>query len=126
MMDRVRTVVRWAVFLAVIYAAWNVGPVYLGYFQFKNGVAEATREGGQGPERELAARVAALATSIGVPVEPRAINVSKDRTLTHVHLTYTEELRLLPGVSYPWTFSISAEGLAVKPQTMTDVLGELP
>ncbi len=36
-------------------------------------------------------------------------------------MTYTEELRLAPAVTYPWTFSINAEGLAVKPQTVSDV-----
>ena len=39
-------------------------------------------------------------------------------------MTYTEELRLAPAVSYPWTFSINAEGLAVKPQTVSDVIEE--
>ena len=37
----------------------------------------------------------------------------------------TEELRLAPAVIYPWTFSINAEGLAVKPHTVSDVIEQV-
>ena len=105
--------------------AWHVGPVYLAYREFRTEVAGATRAGGRGPARELVAVVAGLAERIGVPVAREAIKVRKEGTRTYLEVTYTEELRLVQAVTYPWTFSIHAEGLAVKPQTVSDVLEEV-
>ena len=44
-----------------------------------------------------------------------------------VDVRYTEQLRLAPTLTYPWTVAIGAEGLAVTPRTMSDVLqGAVP
>ena len=51
--------------------------------------------------------------------------LKKEETRTYLEVTYTEELRLAPAVTYPWTFSINAEGLPVKPHTVSDVLEEV-
>ncbi len=121
----IRTIVTCMFVLGVVYLTWNVGPVYLAYREFKNAAADMTRVGGRGSERELAAEVAELAERIGVPVAREAITVRKEGTRTYLEVTYTEELRVVPAVTYPWTFSIAATGLAVKPQTMGDVIGEV-
>ena len=121
----VRTFLKVVFACGVVYMAWNVGPVYLASREFRTEVTGATRVGGRGPERELVAVVAGLAERIGVPVAREAIKVRKEGTRTYLEVTYTEELRLAPAVSYPWTFSINAEGLAVKPQTVSDVIEEV-
>ena len=118
----VRTFLKYVLACGVVYLVWNVGPVYFAYREFTTEVAGATRVGGRGPERELVAVVVRLADRIGVPVARKAIKVRKETTRTYLEVTYTEELRLAPAVTYPWTFSITAEGLAVKPHTVSDVL----
>ncbi len=60
-----------------------------------------------------------------MPVGLDAIKVSKQGIRTYLEVAYTEELRLAPAVTYPWTFSINAEGLAVKPRTMSDVIADV-
>ena len=121
----VRTFLKYVLVCGLVYMAWNVGPVYLAYREFRTEVAGATRVVGRGSERELVAVVARLADRIGVPVAREAIKVRKEVTRTYLKVTYTEELRLAPAVSYPWTFSINAEGLAVKPQTVSDAIEEV-
>ena len=121
----VRTILKSVSALGAVYMMWNVGPVYLAYREFKIEAAEVTRGAARGPERELVAAVAGLAERIGVPVARQAIKVRKEGTRTYLEVTYTEELRLAPTVTYPWAFSINAEGLAVKPRTMSDVLGDV-
>ena len=121
----VRTFLKLVFACGVVYMAWNVGPVYLAYREFRTEVTGATRVGGRGPERELVAVVAGLAERIGVPVAREAIKVRKEGTRTYLEVTYTEELCLAPAVIYPWTFSINAEGLAVKPQTVSDVIEDV-
>ena len=125
MLKMVRTIVKSVFALWVIYLTWTIGPVYLAYREFKIEAADVTRVAGRGPERELVAEVVGLAERVGVPVAREAIKVRKEGTHTYLEVTYTEELRLAPAVTYPWTFSIDAEGLAVKPRTVSDVLGEV-
>jgi hypothetical protein len=121
----VRTILKWVFAFGAVYVTWNVGSVYLAYQEFKTEAAEMTRVRGRGPERELVAEVARLAARIGVPVGLEAIKVRKQGTRTYLEVAYTEELRLAPAVTYPWRFSVNAEGLAVKPRTMSDVFEEL-
>ena len=120
-----RTVLKSSVALVILYAVWQVGPVYVSYQKLRTEVAEAARVGEQGTEYELQTTVAGLAADLGVPIARNGIMVSKGRTHTQVQVTYTEQLRPLPGVRYPWTFSIAAQGLAVKPRTMHDILTDL-
>ena len=121
----VRTFLKYVLVCGLVYMAWNVGPVYLAYREFRTEVAGATRVVGRGSERELVAVVARLADRIGVPVAREAIKVRKEVTRTYLKVTYTEELRLAPAVTYPWTFSIKAEGLAVTPHTVSDVIEQV-
>lgn len=121
----VRTILTWVFTLWVVFVVWTVGPIYLAYREFTFAAAEATRVGGRGSQRELVAEVAELAEQVGVPVAREAIKVRKEGTHTYLEVTYTERLRLAPTVTFPWTFSISADGLAVKPRTMSDVIEEL-
>ena len=125
MLRMVGTVVKLVLALGVIYMVWNVGPVYLAYREFSTEVAGATRAGGRGAERALVAEVAGLAERIGVPLARGAIRARKEGSRTYLEVTYTEELRLAPTITYPWTFSVNAEGLPVKPQTMGDVIDTL-
>ncbi len=120
-----RTFLKYVLACGVVYIAWNVGPVCLAYREFRTEVAGATRVAGRGSERDLVAVVALLADRIGVPVARKAIKVRKKGTRTYLEVTYTEELRLAPAVTYPWTFSINAEGLAIKPQTVSDVIEQV-
>ena len=121
----VRTFLKYVLVCGLVYMAWNVGSVYLAYREFRTEVAGATRVVGRGSERELVAVVARLADRIGVPVAREAIKVRKEGTRTYLKVTYTEELRLAPAVTYPWTSSINAEGLAVKPHTVSDVIEQV-
>lgn len=121
----VRSLLKWVLVGGVVYMAWNVGPVYLAYRELRTEVAGATRAGGRGSERELVSVVPRLADRIGVPVAREAIKVRKEGTRTYLEVTYTEEIRLAPTITYPWTFSINVEGVAVKPRTVSDVLDEV-
>ena len=122
----VRTILKSVFAIWGIYLAWSIGPVYLAYREFKVEAADVTRVGGRGRERVLVAEVAELADRVGVPVAREAIKVRKEGNHTYLEVTYTEDLRFAPLVSYPWTFSINVDGLAVKPRTVGDVFDGEP
>jgi hypothetical protein len=112
----IRAAVKFGIAALLIYVAWNVGPVYVAHRQLKTDVAQATRDYGRGPEEELVTAVLALTNRTGALVDGDDIQVYKDATYTYLRLAYTEQLHLLPGFIYPWTFTISAQGLAISAQ----------
>jgi hypothetical protein len=112
----IRALVKLGMAFVIVYFAWNVGPVYVASQRFRSEVAQTTRDVGRGPEQELVTAIMALATRVGVPLDADDIRVRKDRTYTYLDLSYTEQLQLLPTMTYPWTFLISAQGLSVTPR----------
>lgn len=119
----IRTVLKLAVVGAFVYAAWHVSPVYLHYVTFKDEVAQTARFGGARPEHEIVDRVMAVAGELQIPLTREAVRVRQESNHTFIDASYTEHLRLLPRVTYPWTFKISAEGWLVRPVTADDVMG---
>jgi hypothetical protein len=119
----VRTVVKLAIAALVVHAVWKVSPVYLDYVKFRDELTETARRTGARRENEILERVMEVATSMEIPVTREAVRVRKDRDHTFIDATYTENLELLPRVTYPWTINISVDGWTVKPVTLDEVLG---
>ncbi len=90
MLDVVRTILKSAVALLVIYAAWQIVPVYIDYQQLRTEVADTTRERGRGSEQELHEAIAQLAAARGVTVRRQDLTVSKSRAYTQVEMRYTK------------------------------------
>tara|TARA_B110000116_G_scaffold129492_1_gene112368 strand:- start:1365 stop:1505 length:141 start_codon:yes stop_codon:yes gene_type:complete len=43
------------------------------------------------------------------------------RTYIYLELTYTQQLKLFPTVTYPWTFRVNTRALAIATQPWNDV-----
>ena len=112
----IRAAVKFGIASLILYVAWHVGPVYVAHRQLKTDVVQATRDHGRGSEEELLTAVLAVTNRVGAPVDSDDIQVHKDDTYTYLRVTYTEPLQLLPSFTYPWTFTINAQGLAITPQ----------
>lgn len=116
----VRLIVRAGLAFLVVYFAWHVGPVYVVHRQFKAEVAEATREGALGEPQALVTTVQSVAKRLGVPLGADDLRVRKDRTYLYLELAYTTQLQVLPSVTYPWTFRVNTQALAIVTQPWND------
>ena len=122
----VRTLVQWVVFALVAYACWQVAPIYLRSRQFEEQLEVTARQSHSLSDGVVAARALELARSYDLPVTRDGITVRQVPNHTYVDVTYTADLQLLPGRSFPWTFSASVDGYVLRPQRVSDVIPALP
>ena len=116
----IRALVKVAIAFVLVHAAWYVGPVYVAHQRFKSEVAQTTRDAGRGPEQDLVTAVMAAAARLGVPLDADDRRVRRDATYTYLDLSYAEQLRVLPTITYPWTFLIRTQGLSITPRPWND------
>lgn len=109
----VRLIGRAGLAFVVVYFAWQVGPVHVAHRQFKAEVAEATREGTLGAPQDLVTTVQSIAKRAGVRLGVDDVRVRKDRTYLYLELAYTKQLQPLLTVTYPRTFRVNTQALAI-------------
>jgi hypothetical protein len=119
----VRTIIKFAVFLLCLNAAGRVALAYVDYARFKDRLSQLAMAVREHPESEIVGHVLELGGSMEIPVAAEGVRVRKEPNHTYIDVTYTEQLRLLPNTTYPWTFNITADGWVLRPTTVDDVLG---
>jgi hypothetical protein len=117
-----RNLVRLAVVLLIGNALYRFVPVYLHHHQFKDAVAETAKFAKERSDTDLVDRVMVLAERYQIPLEREAVQVSRDKQLTYITLTYEEQIQWAPAYRKPMPFTISVEGWHVTPRTGIDPL----
>jgi hypothetical protein len=118
----VRNLIRLAVLLLIAHALFRFVPVYVHHYQFKDAVAETALFAKDRTDIELVDRVMTLAERYHVPLERDAVQISRDKLMTYITLTYEEQVEWLPTYQRPMPFTVSVEGWHVQPRTGVDPL----
>jgi len=93
----------------VANATWHLFVVYSAHYRFKDAVEAAAQSGVGQSEAQLGARVMELAAQYDVPAVPGTFSVRRADKHTLIEGSYTRPVDLLPGFSYPWSFSWSVD-----------------
>ena len=117
-----RNLIRLAVLLLIANALYRFVPVYLHYYQFKDGVQETALFAKDKTDTELVDRVMTLAERYQIPIERDAVQVSRDTRLTHITLMYEEQIEWVPTYRRTMPFTVAVEGWHVRPPTGLDPL----
>jgi hypothetical protein len=118
----VRNLIRLAVLLLIAHALFRFVPVYVHHYQFKDAVAETALFAKDRTDTELVDRVMTLAERYQIPLERDAVQVSRDKLMTYITLTYEEQIEWVPSYRRPMPFTVSVEGWHVQPPTGVDPL----
>jgi hypothetical protein len=103
----VRTVLKLVVVALLANAGWHMSQAWLAYFKFKDAVTSTSLYGGDRSIQQIHDRVMELASEYSVPVPEDGFTVRRDeKHHTFIDGSYTQQIELLPGRSYPWTFSV--------------------
>lgn len=116
-----RKLLNLAVVLAIVHAGWKVGPVFFRHFTFQDKVTEAARFWERGTADELKKEILKIAQSEGVPLDPKALDVSKTGNRVRVVASYTENLEFLPRYYYPREFRILINTALARPMAPGDI-----
>ena len=106
-----RTIVTFAIVIAIVNASIRGGGAYWKYYQFRDAAEQIAVFGGKTDTNLLRSQVYEKAEKLEVPIEWDGIEVARDGYRTIVDATYQETVEFLPRVSRELTFSFSVEGV---------------
>ena len=102
----IKKLISLAIFLALAYATFNVGAVYIRYQQFKDAVREVALFAGNKTDEQLKARVMELAERDNVPLDPEYVRVDRVADRVTITASYVETIKVLPGYERQWQFDV--------------------
>ncbi|MEO8077702.1 MAG: hypothetical protein ABI818_15340 [Acidobacteriota bacterium] len=105
----VRKVMNLAVFLLIANAVYQISPVIVHHFQFKDSLNELALFSSKLTDAEVVERTMALAQENQIPLMRQFVQVRHDKGTIYIDATYVELLRYLPGLDYPWQFDAGAK-----------------
>jgi len=105
-----RTLVKLAIVVLIVYAGVRIVPVFWTYVKFKDAVQETANFSSRRSVEEVRASVVKIAERYDVPITLQDVRVRKVKDATLVETSYSAQLEYFPGRFYPWTFDVKVEG----------------
>jgi hypothetical protein len=102
--------IRFAIVALLLWAVWHVGAAMWQQFRFEDQVKQVAQFGADRDEATVRGAVMEAATTLRVPLEAGRVNVRRQNDRLYIDLVYTARIEILPRYTYPWTFTVSAEG----------------
>ena len=114
----IRFVLRLALVALIANATWHLGTAYLTYYKFKDSITETARFSKEKSDKQLHMRVLELASQFDIPLAVDAFTIRHENGHTYVDGAYIQLVELVPGYSYPWSFSWSIDARTITPTTL--------
>ncbi len=102
----IRKLINLAIFLLIANAVYQVAPVALHQFQFKDAVHDLALFAQRETNDQIIDKVMTLAAENNVPLEREYIQIARSTGSMNIKATYVETMHFLPGFSYPWQFDV--------------------
>jgi len=106
-----RTIVTFAIVIAIVNASIRGGSAYWKYYQFQDAAQQIAVFGGRTDTNLLRSQVYEKAEKLEVPIEWDGIEVTRNGGRTVIDATYRETVEFLPRFSRELTFAFSVEGV---------------
>ena len=110
----IRKLFQLAVFLLIVNAVYQVAPVGLHFFEFKDAVEELALFSQKSTDQALVDRVMGLAEENHIPRDRDYVEVRRTDNEIIITASYVESLRLLPGYEYSRQFDVVGRAFTVK------------
>lgn len=107
-MGRIKVLIGLVLVAAVIYAIWNVAPVYLAKYQFEDELASIAKFSADHTEEQIHDEVMKKAKDIGVPVLPENVHVVKDSGHVTITANYNVVFQLPNGKQWVLSFNTTS------------------
>jgi len=122
----VKTLIKIAVALLVLHAAFRIGNAYWNFYRFEDALQQSAQFGERRADKQLCDEAMGAATQYEVPIAPGDLTIfrgqnppyscsggpsgtrptSPTQPVTQIRIegSYVEQLQILPGYIYPWEF----------------------
>jgi hypothetical protein len=104
-----KTIIKIAIVLVVLFACFNVGRALLTEYQFEDAVHENLLFDPRMTDPEIVRMVLETAGKYNVPIDTSGISVTQQGPDIHIDMSYVTTIVLIPGVfEKEWNFQPSA------------------
>ena len=110
-----KTLIKLAVVVIVIYAVAQAGLTGLGYFQLKDATQQLITFGTALRTQELHELILEEARELEIPLAATAVTVERQGTQTTAAARYTVQYQYFPGRYYPVELAFVVESFALNP-----------
>ncbi len=115
-----KTVIKIAIALAIINAAYHAGEAAWDYYQLKDDTLQLITFGSQESTTELHNRILEKAALLDLPLLPENIAVHRQGTRTTVEAAYTQPIEYFPKQIYQAKLSFLVENYSLNPGKAED------
>jgi hypothetical protein len=113
----IKAAVKLAFVALLANASWQLLNVYWPHFKFTDAVKSTTQYRGEKSDDQVRQRILELAVQYDVPVTDENLTLRRDEAHTIVDAAYVRAITFMPGVTYPWPFTLHVDTFVVKPLT---------
>ncbi len=107
-----KTIIKIAISLAIVNAAFHAGEAAWRYYQFKDATQQLIIFGSQEHTTDLQNRILERAAELRVPLLPENLTIHRQGTRTYVDAAYIQPVEYFPNQIYPVDLTFSVEAFA--------------
>jgi hypothetical protein len=101
-----KTLIKLIIVVLVLNAVYRVGSAYWTHYQFQDSIQEAAQFAEHATPEDLRAKILELASTLGVPIDPDNLTVTRGNRRIDVDGSYFRDLELVPRYKRRWNFTI--------------------
>jgi hypothetical protein len=101
-----KTLLKLIVVLLILNAAYRVGTAYWTHYQFQDSIQQMAQFAEHAAPDDLRTRILEQAGTLGVPIDPDHLSVTRGNRRIDIDGSYVRDLELLPRFTRRWDFSI--------------------
>jgi hypothetical protein len=101
-----KTIIKLVIVLLILNATYRVGSAYWTHYQFQDSIQEAAQFAERASPEDLRAKILELAATLGVPIDPDNLTVTRGNRRIDIDGSYFRNLELVPRYKGRWDFTI--------------------
>jgi hypothetical protein len=109
-----KTILKLIVVALLANAGFHTSLAWISYLRFKDAVTQTAQFGSRRSIQQIRDKVMEQASEFSVPVQEDSFTVRRDDTHTYIDGAYTQKIDILPGKTYPWTFTFHVDTFVVQ------------
>jgi hypothetical protein len=110
-----KTILKLIVVALLANAGFHASLAWIAHFRFKDAVQQTAQFGGRRSIQQIHDKVMEHASAFSVPLQEDSFTVRRDDSQhTYIDGSYTQAIDLLPGKTYPWTFTFHVDTFVVQ------------
>lgn len=116
-----KTILKLLVVAAIVNATVRVAMASWQFYQLKDAAEQILLFGDNLSVAQLQDQIARRAVNLEIPIDPAAIEVTRDTFRTLARGSYTQPVEVFPRYTYPMEYSFEVDTLAVNPRNAEEL-----